>query len=169
MFAGGMTNGGATQLIGMTIALGVPIAASINVIMLKKAGTTIDLIPAVLVGALISALSMLSLIFPLHPSWQDLGVLAALGFFQLGFPCMLMVTAARTLSAPEISLLGLIEVLLGPLWAWLWAGEVPSSATLSGGALVVAALAFNEMMTLRRATPSEVAQANAAERSGTAA
>ncbi|MDP9109592.1 MAG: hypothetical protein M3N23_11055, partial [Pseudomonadota bacterium] len=74
---------------------------------------------------------------------------AALGFFQLGLPCMLMVRAARGLSAPELSLLALIEVLLGPLWAWLWAGEVPAGATLAGGALVLAALVFNELLALR--------------------
>jgi drug/metabolite transporter (DMT)-like permease len=54
------------------------------------------------------------------------------------------------LSAPEISLLGLLEVLLGPLWAWLGADEVPASETLIGGAVVMAALIFNETAGMRR-------------------
>ncbi len=62
---------------------------------------------------------------------------------------MLMVRAARHLSAPGLALLALLEVLLGPLWAWLWAGEVPASSTLSGGTLVLAALIFNELSALR--------------------
>jgi len=76
-------------------------------------------------------------------------IMAILGVAQLGFPCMLMVSAARNLSAPEISLLALLEVLLGPIWAWLGAGEVPAPETLSGGAVVLAALVFNELLALR--------------------
>jgi drug/metabolite transporter (DMT)-like permease len=92
---------------------------------------------------------MLPLAWPLQASLHDVAILAILGFFQLGLPCMLMVRASRGLSAPEISLLALLEVLLGPLWAWLGAGEVPAQETLIGGALVVAALVFNEMAGLR--------------------
>jgi len=57
--------------------------------------------------------------------------------------------ASRNLSAPEISLLALLEVVLGPLWAWLGAGEVPATATVSGGLLVLGALVVNELAALR--------------------
>ena len=52
-------------------------------------------------------------------------------------------------SAPEISLLGLLEVIFGVLWAWLGANEAPSASVLAGGALVLAALAGNELLALR--------------------
>jgi drug/metabolite transporter (DMT)-like permease len=86
---------------------------------------------------------------PFQASVHDLLILALLGFFQLGFPCMLMVRAARSLSAPELSLLALLEVLLGPIWVWLGAGEVPANATLMGGAVVLTALIFNELAAIR--------------------
>ena len=73
---------------------------------------------------------------------------------------MILVVAARALSAPEIALLGLIEVVAGPIWAWLGAGETPSSETLRGGAVVLAALAGNEFVALRGR------RATAAARSG---
>jgi len=76
-------------------------------------------------------------------------LLALLGIFQLGLPCMLLVIASRTLLAPEIALLGLLEVVLGPLWAWLGAGEAPGQATLVGGALVLLALVGNEISAFR--------------------
>jgi drug/metabolite transporter (DMT)-like permease len=152
MFAGNMQQIDATQLFGMTIAMGVPVAASINVITLKKAGHGVDLIPAVLLGAIFSSLLMLPLVWPSHISLHDLALLATLGVLQLGFPCMLMVRASKNLSAPEISLLGLLEVLLGPIWAWLGAGEVPAQATLIGGAIVLAALVMNEVAALRQPT-----------------
>lgn len=149
MFASGISSLGGRHAAGMMMALGVPLAASINVIAIKKAGQGkaegIDLVPAVLLGSLFSALAMLPLAWPLHISLHDLAILAALGFFQLGLPCMMMVIAARSLSAPEISLLALLEVLLGPIWAWLGAGEVPAHQTLIGGAVVLTALIFNEL------------------------
>lgn len=149
MFASDMSHSGQQQLVGMAIALGVPFAASVNVIVLKKAGQAIDLIPAVFLGGVFSAVLMLPLAWPLQASAHDIGLLAILGIFQLGFPCMLMVVAARSLSAPEISLLALIEVLLGPLWAWLGANEAPTQNTLVGGAIVLTALIANELAAMR--------------------
>ncbi|HET9645991.1 MAG TPA: permease, partial [Burkholderiaceae bacterium] len=50
----------------------------------------------------------------------------------------------------EVSLLALLEVVLGVLWAWLGAGEAPSAAVLGGGLLVLGALVANEAAGLRR-------------------
>ncbi|HEV2430772.1 MAG TPA: permease, partial [Burkholderiales bacterium] len=74
-----------------------------------------------------------------------------LGVFQLGLPCMLLVLSSRALTAPEIALLGLLEVVLGPLWAWLGAGEEPGQATVVGGTVVLAALMMNELAAVKRA------------------
>ena len=63
----------------------------------------------------------------------------------------MMVRASAHLSAPELALLGLLEVLMGPLWSWLGAGEVPPGTTLVGGAIVLAALVGNEIVPKRRA------------------
>jgi hypothetical protein len=63
--------------------------------------------------------------------------LAMLGVVQLAIPCLLAVMVGRVLSAPEISLLGLLEVLFGVAWVWLGAGEAPTAAVLGGGALVL--------------------------------
>jgi drug/metabolite transporter (DMT)-like permease len=68
---------------------------------------------------------------------------------QLAIPCLMAVAAARVLSAPEISLLGLLEVVFGVAWAWLGAGETPAPAVLGGGLLVLAALVVNEALALR--------------------
>lgn len=150
MLLDGFAQVDARGLAGMIIAMGIPLATSVNFIVLKKAGHALDLIPAVLIGGVLSALMMLPVAIPFQASGHDLLILATLGFFQLGFPCMLMVRAACSLSAPELSLLALLEVVLGPIWAWLGAGEVPASATLSGGAVVLTALFFNELTALRK-------------------
>lgn len=149
MFASGIRIASPTSLLGMVIAFGAPLAAAINVVVLKKRGATVDLIPAVFLGGVISAALMLPLALPFIAGTGDVLLLAVLGFFQLGLPCMLLVMAARHLSATEISLLALLEVPLGSLWAWLGAGEVPAGATLIGGALVLGALVLNEVAAAR--------------------
>lgn len=152
MFAGSLSEVDSRGLLGMLIALGVPVAASVNVILLKKGGHTVDLIPAVFLGGSISALVMLPFALPLQASLHDVLLLAILGFFQLGLPCMLMVRASASLTAPEISLLCLLEVLLAPIWAWLGAGEVPAQATITGGVIVLIALVLNELASMRESS-----------------
>jgi drug/metabolite transporter (DMT)-like permease len=64
--------------------------------------------------------------------------------FQLGVPCVLVMRAARHLSAAETSLLALLEVVFGILLTWAFGGERPGLATLVGGSAVLAALAWHE-------------------------
>ncbi|MBE0622792.1 MAG: DMT family transporter [Burkholderiales bacterium] len=148
MFGSGFAAGEPRHAVGMLIALAVPLAAAVNFVTLKHAGRSVDFIPAVLLGAIISAVITLPVALPLRANAHDLFLLAVLGCLQLGLPCMLMVRASRHLSAPEIALLALLEVVLGPLWAWLGAGEAPALATLAGGALIIAALLLNELAAL---------------------
>jgi drug/metabolite transporter (DMT)-like permease len=156
MFASDMAAHTARDLTGMLIALSIPIAAAINVITLRAVAAQLDLRPAVMLGGAISCLIALPLALPLQATPKDIALLAFLGVFQLGLPCMLLVMASRVLLAPEIALIGLLEVVLGPLWAWLGAGEVPARATLSGGAIVLGALIVNEFATFRRIMASKL-------------
>ncbi|MFG6487943.1 DMT family transporter [Roseateles sp. BYS78W] len=133
-------------LTGVVVALAVPLAAASNWCLLQKVGTDGDMLPAVLIGALLSAAVTLPLAWPLQARAHDLGLLAFLGVFQLAIPCLLAVRIARELPSHEIALLGQAETLLGVLWAWLFAGEHPGSAALIGGSLVLAALIANEAL-----------------------
>lgn len=145
MFATGLGARGGRDYVGMAIAALVPVAAAINVITLRASAATVDLRPAVMLGGAISCLIALPFALPFQGSASDVVLLGALGIFQLGLPCVLLVVASRALLAPEIALLGLLEVLLGPLWAWLGAGERPEGGTLVGGAIVIGALILNEL------------------------
>src|SRR5688572_6396416 len=143
------------HLLGMAIASLIPVAAAINVVILRARAARLDLVPAVMLGGALSCLIALPFALPMSATGRDVVLLAFLGITQLGLPCMLLVLASRALLAPEIALLSLLEVVLGPLWVWLGAGEEPGRATLVGGAIVLAALAANELaaMRLRAATP----------------
>ena len=145
------------QLAGIAVALAVPVAAAINWTLLQHLhhgdadddDDSRDMMSSVLIGALISVAATLPLSLPLQASAHDLGLLALLGVFQLAVPCLLVVRLTRVLPGPEIALLGLLEVVLGVVWAWLFAGEQPSAATLTGGALVIGALVANQALALR--------------------
>ena len=159
MYGTELSGGEPRHLWGTLVALGVPLAAATNWTLLQhqagrphggaQAQPAADMLCAVLLGALLSALLTLPLAMPLQASVHDLSLLATLGVFQLAIPCLMAVTAARTLKAPEAALLSLLEVVFGVGWAWLGAGEAPSQAVLGGGALVLAALAANEVAALR--------------------
>jgi len=135
-------------LAGVIVALGVPLAAASNWCLLQKVeqGGGADMLPAVLIGALMSMAATLPLAWPLQAGTHDLGLLAFLGVFQLAVPCLLAVRLARELPGHELALLGQAETLLGVLWAWAFAGEHPGSAALIGGSLVLAALVANEAL-----------------------
>ena len=137
------------QLTGTLVALLVPIAAACNWTVVQHSqahGQKIDLIPAVLVGAVISSLVTLPLAWPFAATPHDIGLLAFLGLTQLAIPCVLSVWCASKLKAPEISLLALLEIIFGILLVWVGANEVPDSSVLYGGALVIGALVMNEIL-----------------------
>lgn len=159
----------ARSLVGMLVALAVPVAAAFNFTLMQHVshraqGTLVDpdadpggetpatpdMLPAVLVGALLSSAVTLPLAWPLQATVLDLGLLAGLGVFQLALPCLLVVGVTRVLPAPEVALLGLLEVIFGVLWAWLGAGEAPGASALTGGLIVLGALVGNELLALRR-------------------
>ncbi len=146
----GTTAPDATNLAGSLVALAVPLAAAVNWTLLQHMGERessrrADMLPAVWIGAVLSAGITLPLALPLQTSAHDIGLLALLGTVQLAVPCLLVVRLSRELPAPEIALLGLLEVVFGVAWAWLGAGERPATVTLLGGAVVLAALVGNEL------------------------
>ncbi|MCE4556059.1 DMT family transporter [Roseateles cellulosilyticus] len=144
----GQQAGAGGRLAGVIVALGVPLAAATNWCLLQKVGQGAgqDMLPAVLLGALMSAGATLPPAWPLQAGAHDLVLLALLGVFQLAIPCLLAVRLARELPSHEIALLGQSETLLGVLWAWAFAGEHPGDAALIGGSLVLAALVANEAL-----------------------
>jgi drug/metabolite transporter (DMT)-like permease len=140
---------------GMAIALGVPIGAAINIVVLKKVKAHVDLAPAVLIGGLFSALVTAPLSMPFAATNHDIGILALLGIIQLAIPCMIMVNVVKHLAPQQVALLCLLEVILGPIWSWAFAGEALSAATIQGAAIVIAALASNEYYLSKSTRPPE--------------
>ena len=126
------------------LALGVSCCFAAQVTVLRRYHATVDMLPQVMIAGLISLVAALALSPPFAATPRDLAVLALMGSVQLGTGCLLATAASRTLPASELGLLALLEPILGPLWVWVLMGENPGAATLTGGAIVLAAVIANE-------------------------
>jgi drug/metabolite transporter (DMT)-like permease len=67
-----------------------------------------------------------------------IGVFA--GSFLFGFPLAVFNVAQRVVPSPETALLLMSEVVLGPIWAWLFVSEIPEVTTLLGGGIILSSV-----------------------------
>lgn len=81
-------------------------------------------------------------------STDQLLIVAIMGAVQLGLPYFLFSRGLQTIPLQEAALIALVEPVLNPLWVALIVGEIPSSATLAGGSMILAALAVRYLRPL---------------------
>ena len=79
----------------------------------------------------------------------DMLWLGLLGLVILPVSFFLIMLGPRHLSAPEVSLIMLLEAVLGPIWAWWFIAQSPTPLSLIGGAVIVGALAIHFAIGLR--------------------
>ena len=147
MFVGAVSH---HRWIGALVATIVPIAYGLNIVILRKMHASVDMIPAILIAGIISAIVTAPLAVPFDAAGFDFVLLAAMGCIQLGLGCVLMTISSRTLSAAEIGLVSILETIFGTLAVWLLVGERPSNAAINGGVIVIAALAVDQLVATRR-------------------
>ena len=82
---------------------------------------------------------------PASATLLDWTLVSYMGIFQLGSAFILISLGLRRVTALEGALLLLLEPVLNPFWAWGVHGEVPDSAALTGGALIVLASALRAL------------------------
>ena len=64
------------------------------------------------------------------------------GLIILPVSFVLLSRAARMTPASNVSIIMLIETILGPLWVWAFISESPQLLTILGGAIVISALVY---------------------------
>jgi len=109
------------------------------------------LVPSAAAGSLVSIMAVAlashitgtTLLPDADASLQFFGAVAGSG---LGVAILLVCLniAPRTLSGAEVSLVTLLETILGPFFIFLWFGETPGPWTLAGGALLFVTLVLHE-------------------------
>ena len=129
-------------LLGACCGLAVAISLAFNFVIIRK-NKTVPFELAIGLGALIAGCTA----FYLWPAaWQVRGAsliyISVTGLIILPVSFFLLSKASRLTSAANVSMIMLLETVLGPLWVWLGIKETPNSLTLLGGVLVVGALGF---------------------------
>lgn len=121
-----------------------------------------DMMPVAFLGSIFLSLFAAGvLIFrgePIPALPQDMAVAFAIGFFVVAMGMVLFTLGSRVVPAAELTLLSLVEVLLGPIWVWLALGETASRNTLIGGGVLLAGVVFNAAMGARRPRNTGVAE-----------
>jgi len=148
------SEGGA--LSGSLAALGSAFGFAVFTVALRW-GKSGEMLPSVFLSGIfavvITTAMCLGLGLPLILSVNDGGIAMGMGVFQVGAGLILYTLGSRTLPAAELTLLSLAEVLLGPLWVWLFLGETVTINTLIGGCVLLAAIAGNALSGARRKPP----------------
>ncbi|MFI5382319.1 MAG: DMT family transporter [Tepidisphaerales bacterium] len=144
-------------LTGNLVAMGsgVSFAAMILLLRKQKDGSPLESIILGNVLAFLCGLPWLRHAPGLPPAgWI---ALALLGIVQLGVSYLLYATAIKHVSALEAVLISVIEPILNPVWVMLVLGERPSPVALAGGAIVVGAITWRAVVSVRRSPPAPAA------------
>jgi drug/metabolite transporter (DMT)-like permease len=147
VIGGSLGGGGMT---GNLFALAVALCSASHVTIVRRHRARN--LAAVTLPAAIAA-SVIALLFaqPLTVNLTDIGLLILLGGVQMSLGLTCFILALRYLPAAEVTLIALLEPILGPIWVWLAIGEQPALTTLLGGAIVLGALVAHVTLAARRA------------------
>ena len=129
------------QFLGNIVAFIMPISFAVLVIIIRKY-PKVDMVPAQFTAGIFAAIIGFLIAGQLSISIHDLFLALLAGFFQIGFGFILITVGSQTTPAAIVGVLMLTESVFGPLWAWLFIKEVPPTAVLIGGAIIVFSILF---------------------------
>ena len=137
---------GSSVLRGSVAALGSAFGFAVFTVALRW-GKSGEMLPAVFLSGLFGIGFTLAICLfmnlPIFLSFNDGGISAGMGVFQVGAGLMLYTLGSRTLQAAELTLLSLAEVLLGPFWVWIFLDETITANTFIGGTILLVAITGN--------------------------
>ena len=75
----------------------------------------------------------------------DVTIAICMGVFQVGSGLVLYTIGSKSVPATQLTILAMGEVLLGPVWVWIFLGEVVSLNTFIGGSILLCAITYNAL------------------------
>lgn len=139
-----------TALLGALCGVGVAFALALNFTVLRF-NREIPILLAMGMGALIAGSIGIAATGPARMSDGNVPAILVTAIVILPASFFALSLASRYTAAANVSLLMLLETVLGPLWVWLGTSEAPTPRMLTGGAVVVTALAIYLARPKRRA------------------
>jgi len=129
-----------STLLGALFGLGVAFTLAMNFTIIRK-DKNVPFVLAIGIGALLAgSLGLLCADNLYWPPVKNMAAIAVTGIIILPVSFCTLSYAARFVPSSTVSLIMLLETVLGPLWIWWGIGEVPTNAMLLGGAIVVFSL-----------------------------
>jgi drug/metabolite transporter (DMT)-like permease len=128
--------------LGLSLLMTTSFAATLVITRHRR---DVSMAPATCLSQIIVLVLAAPLADPGSVGREDLMLLVALGVGQIGLGLVFLTIGARLIPAAEVALITLLEVVLGPLWVWIFLSEQPSAATLLGGAIVLGAVAVQAL------------------------
>ena len=124
---------------GNLAAFSMPITFAVLIIIVRKF-PTVDMVPAQFIAGVCCCFIgyFLSTKIMISPHDIFLGFLA--GTFQIGLGFIFITTGARTTPSAMVGIIMLSESVLGPIWAFIFVSERPSTFGLIGGAIIIFAV-----------------------------
>ncbi len=142
------------SLIGAVAGLGVAIAFSLSFVVLRS-HRSLAILPTIGLGALLSGCLGLILTGPAAAFDGAVWAIAISGALLLPISFFAISLATRHTHPSNVSLILLLETVLGPAWVWYGIGERPTPQMLFGGAIVVLSLAAY-LLYMRRTMPETI-------------
>lgn len=126
---------------GLSLLMAVSFAATLVITRHRR---DVSMVPATCLSQVLVLIGSSSFAHTGAIDHRDLALFAALGIGQIGLGLVFLTIGARLIPAPEVALITLLEIVLGPLWVWIVLSEQPAVATLIGGAIVLGAVAIQD-------------------------
>ena len=137
-----------SRYLGTLIALWIPIAYAASIIVIRSSKRENMLAALCLAGLVSGGLSAI-FVTDYALTLQDLIISLYLGVFQAGIGFTLVVLGTRYIPAAQVGLLAMVEPVLAPIWVWMGVGEVPSLATIVGGAIIFLAITIDGILNIK--------------------
>jgi drug/metabolite transporter (DMT)-like permease len=141
VISSGSLEQGEDSLLGDLCAVGAALSMA-GTFSIARHARARSLVPAMGLAGLATAVLAIPLAAPLSVAGEDVLWIALMGLVVLPLGFGLMTLGPRYLPAAEVSLLLLLEAVIGPFWVWLVLGEHPGATGLIGGAIVLGTLAI---------------------------
>ncbi len=138
-------------LAGAGFGLGVAFVLALNFVTLR-AQPDLPILLAIGIGAWIAGALGWIITGPGQMMQGAVWAMAVTGLLVLPLSFFLLSLSARHTLAANVSLIMLLETVLGPFWVWLGVGEMPTLAMLVGGAIVVISLGLYLIHLRRQST-----------------
>ena len=136
------------SVMGNTAAFGVAVLMSCNFVLLRY-HRKVNMIPTRVWSETLIALLAWPLATPTNLDSSSWTYVLILGLAVLPIASALITLGPRYLPAPQVGLIMLLEILLGPLWIWFVIREIPTLTTLIAGVVILITLTWLSVLGIR--------------------